>query len=205
MEKIKVFISCPSDVEEEFLRDIIKAIDNLNIAIRSFEKEFEPIHYTTKLTSRKCVPRIQDEINSYLTDCEIAICLLWARFGSPPGKDIEGNTYGSGTEEEMLRAIKLMPKYVSLLLCHRPIDPHEIDNDQHKNVIEFIGRIEKGKQVFHQPFKDAEELRTRIMEILSNYIEENKGLTAVDQKEIRSTEEGNSSVEFKKFNRGFDE
>lgn len=128
--KIKVFLSCPQDiVEEESIIEIVEEIiRDANIYYKSFNMEFDLIPWKENLSLGKGEPRPQDRINNRLVEnCDIFLGILWTRFGSPPGINIEGKSYSSGTEEEFYLA-KRLDKHLWVLFCEYPVMPSKIDS-----------------------------------------------------------------------------
>lgn len=99
--QIKVFISCPSDVEAE--KALVKVVcEEINQRFRN--------RYDVSLFSldwRQSVvplfgPRPQGTINEQIGEYDVFIGILWKRFGTPTGAQHSqaGLDYESGTEEE---------------------------------------------------------------------------------------------------------
>jgi predicted NACHT family NTPase len=103
--QLKVFVSCPSDVEN--LKSIVNVVcDGIN---QNFRDKYNITLFVTDW--RKSVvpqfgPRPQELITEQIGEYDIFIVILGERFGTPPGaiNPDTGEEYESGTEEELFIA-----------------------------------------------------------------------------------------------------
>ena len=139
IKEIKVFLSCPGDVVEEgnFLDIAESSIRDANSFLKNSGLQLELRHWKKNVHLGRGEPRVQDRINNRLVDnCDIFIGVLWTKFGSSPGVNPEGTSYGSGTEEEFNLAREL-DKEIWILFSHCPINPWKIDFKQFSKVKAF--------------------------------------------------------------------
>ena len=99
--QLKVFVSCPGDVETEKQRvqvvcDEINQdhSDRCNVSLIMCEWRSSVIP--------QFGPRIQQIINDQIGEYDVFIGIMWGRFGTPPGakNPHTSEDYESGTEEE---------------------------------------------------------------------------------------------------------
>ena len=132
LKKIDIFISSPSDVSAE--RDIIKhAIEFLNrlIFVAKGYLLF-PLAYE-ELVPPEVGAVAQAIIDRYMLEpdqCDLLICVLWLRMGTPFTHPKSCRTYQSGTEYEFLKAYETNQKLGRpQILLYRRVTT---DIDQHK-------------------------------------------------------------------------
>lgn len=152
-----LLISCPSDVTE-FIPTITKEIDLFNNYYgRKNNVIIRALHWS-KDTFSQLGNSPQDLINEQLVDtCDIAICILWTRFGTPT------QMYGSGTEEEIERLLS-QNKQVFLFFLNKPINPTKIDVKQYINVQNFKEKLKSDGIFFNvnDEFELAQHLRQNL-------------------------------------------
>lgn len=152
-------ISCPDDVQDD-IKAVLQAFDSVNRNIG----ELHHIHLVTLFWKNDAIPAAgnsaQAIVNQQLLNkADGVIALFWTRFGTPTDK------YGSGTEEEIERAIA-DNKDVLLFCSERRIVPNKLIPEQHVKVENFKNR-------FHGLFasyKSKTELKTRLTHALASLI-----------------------------------
>ena len=213
IKKIKIFLSCPSDLVQE--KDIVTQVSKiLNEENRfTYEKyfniQFDLEHWQKNVYLGEGTPRVQDTINNYLIpSCDIYFGIFWTRFGTPPGANAEGVTYGSGTEEEFYFAKKLK-KTLWFLFYTSKIDPFKIDTDQIKMIHEFRKRL-KQENIRYEEFSDKkDELRIKLRSILGYWFDMQKTIGLLENSAQGLIREATQNPvlpareDFAKFNRGF--
>ena len=165
--KIRIFLACPSDVEEE--RDAAqRAINELN------DSAAEELHFILELWGYdKAWPSagtpqktIFDQFPPEKWD--IFVGILWTRFGSSPGI-VDKKTqkpFLSGTEAEFTKAYRLWDKSqkpeILFYRCIRDVPHHLIDPEQLNYVQKFFKECEAGGKhpaLFHS-YTTKEEFET---------------------------------------------
>ncbi len=142
VEKIRVFVSSPSDVKEERdrLRNVVEKLNRIIGPDKNIVLEL--VDWETHVTPD--MGRSQEIINRQIVPYDIFIGIMWKRFGSPTGKA------GSGTEEEFNAAYECWKKTGSPKILfyfnqapYTPRTPEE--EDQVRRVREFRAQLrEKG-------------------------------------------------------------
>jgi len=147
--ELKVFISSPSDVEEE--RDIIKDVaDSINRA----EGELRGFHLKV-IGSETTIPGLgdpQDLINITAEQADLVLIIFWRKFGTPT------KNYPSGTIEEFALAMESYDK------CGKPevmVHFRDVDN-QPKNICEFRKQLENNRSAYYSSYSDTVEFRELI-------------------------------------------
>jgi flagellar biosynthesis GTPase FlhF len=111
VQKIDIFISSPSDVTEErkIASEVIEQLNSMpHIADRFTLK---PLAYENEVpaavgdTPQRTVDRYMMEADQ----CDIFICILWSKMGTPV-IDEKGKEYQSGTEDEFTTAYRANQK-----------------------------------------------------------------------------------------------
>lgn len=152
-------ISCPNDVEKD-INIIFEIINDVNQRIG--EPNF--IHIVPLFWKRDAIPSAgssaQNIINhQLLKEADGVIALFWTKFGTPT------DAYGSGTEEEIIKAIE-DNKEVILLCSEEQISPKKIDFEQYR-------KVEKFKKTYHGLFSSYSthtDLRENLRRILTGLI-----------------------------------
>ncbi len=169
LKVIRVFLSCPEDVREGGFLDIIeRLIQDDNIYFKSLGFQLELRHWKKNIYLGKGEPRVQDTINHRLVEnCDIFIGILWKRFGSPPGINLEGINYSSGTEEEFHIAKRLQHKELWIFFCNAPPKSlSEIDTQQLDKVRDFKETL-KREQIRYEKFSSEKELRSLLKQAIN--------------------------------------
>jgi len=159
VNKIKIFLSCPSDVIKE-KKSLIRVINELNRTIGN-EKNItlELCQWQTHVVPS--MGRPQEIINEQMEPYDIYLGIMWKRFGS--STDI----YGSGTQEEFERAYKSWketnhPK----IMFYFNKTPYALNNqeeiDQIKHVVEFQYKMRK--LGLYREYNGQEEFENMIRE-----------------------------------------
>ena len=138
--QIRIFISSPSDVQEErdaleeVIEDLERSIGKPNgIILTSIRWEKD---------GRPQMGNIQENLFEQLGDYEIYVGIFWNRFGIPTGK------YGSGTEAEFEDAYAKWEqdhsRPVMLYFCEKEvgINPFELEEDEAMEQIRQAKRVE---------------------------------------------------------------
>lgn len=165
----KVFISCPSDVNDE--REVAEeAIKRFGAIYHKDKVVFDVVHFD-KVPSQINNKKPQNVINESLGEYDIYIGIMGARFGSPT------DDFGSGTEEEFQIALNRYSEnkhpYVSFLFKNIKETPSSIDGlEQLLSVRKFQNSI-SDKGVF-KPFDDNSRLENEVIAILNNFLEINE-------------------------------
>ena len=182
LKEVKVFLSCPEDIVECGIKDMAERVfEEDNIYFKNhYGFIFELKHWKKNVYLGKGAPRVQDRINEILKNCDIYLGILWTRFGSPPGSNLEGLSYSSGTEEEFYFA-KSLNKKLWLLFCHYEIDPYKIDPEQLDKIKKFKEQLKREK-IWYAEFYKEDEFRTILKENISNFVNERYSIN-IDQKQ----------------------
>lgn len=146
-----VLISHPSDAEDE-ANIVRESISRLNHA-HSKEEGIELIpldwNYDTRADSGD---EPQKLINKQLVDeCDIVIAIFKQRYGSPT------SDYGSGTEEEIMLALKTGKRV--MLYCWEPMGGF-IDEIEIEKINDLKRRL--GKSVLYKSFSNCDDLREKM-------------------------------------------
>ncbi|MHA1304518.1 MAG: hypothetical protein ACTSPI_12545, partial [Candidatus Heimdallarchaeaceae archaeon] len=205
LKVIKVFLSCPEDVREGNYLDIIeRLIQDDNNYLKLFGLQLELRHWKKNIYLGKSESRVQDRINHRLVEnCDIFIGILWKRFGSPPGTNLEGINYSSGTEEEFY-LVKRLDKELWIFFCNSPPKSlSEIDTQQLEKVRDFKETLKK-EQTWYAEFSSKKELRELLQQAIVNWLQERYSIQSMEK--IEKGEPSTplpSKEDFKQYNRGF--
>lgn len=160
-------ISCPSDVEND-INIVFEIIDEVNRSVGE-----ENLIYIIPLYWKKdAIPAAgksaQTIINVQLLDeADGVIALFWTKFGTPTDK------YGSGTEEEIAKAIE-KNKDVILLCSNRKVSMKEVNYEQYSKVEDFKTTY-KGLFASYCTDNDLkEQLRIILTKIIYKYARKSK-------------------------------
>lgn len=172
VEKVRVFLASPGDVHNE-RNEVIKIVDQINFLISDkFRILFEVINWE-KMTPG--MGRAQQVVNKKARidrDVDLFIGVLWARFGSYPGK----NKYNaeSGTQEEFEQAYECFNNtgipHIKFFWCQRNIGVRS-SPDQLSKVQNFMDEF--GPNGNHpgliKEYKTIKEFRSDISSVLLEY------------------------------------
>ena len=134
LNKLRIFVACPSNMSNERAR-LLVVIEDLRALATHVGVTLELVDW------RQVVPDmgrpekiILDQLKPDTWD--IFIGILWHRFGTPPQKKdpLTGKEYRSGTEEEFRIAYRLWQKHnrprVMFYWCKRNTPYDELDPEQ---------------------------------------------------------------------------
>ncbi len=157
-------ISCPSDVQKE-LEVVLNTIDEINMTVGEENGVNIKCLYWKNNSRPDSGDSGQNIINrQLLSKADGVIALFWTKFGTPTAQ------YGSGTEEEIEKAI-LQGKKVMLYFSNHPINPDKIDYEQYVRVIEFKKRY-SGLFCEYNSLDDfRQKLNRHILNLISELIE----------------------------------
>ena len=150
--EIKLFISCPSDVDHE--KEIVKSV--CNSLSRMLDKRgilVKPIHWREDVVPQITGEGSQKIINTHLkkSDYDIYIGILWKRFGDPQENGL------TPTEEEFEYALKRYKKekrpLISVFFKKEKFFPEsKYDTEQLLAVQTFSDRVENLDLGLYKPF-----------------------------------------------------
>lgn len=158
VRKLFIFISSPSDVNEE-RREAIKVVERLNnMPHVSSRYVFVPLAYET-IAPAVVGQGPQKVVDKYMMDAktsDIFICILWSRMGTPVLDEETGIEYQSGTDYEFNQAYTENQKsgkpHMLLYRCVRNI-PHDVDVEQVGKVQKFFKQFEGKDSKFKGLYK----------------------------------------------------
>ncbi|MBV9671450.1 MAG: hypothetical protein JO076_01315 [Verrucomicrobia bacterium] len=187
--KIRVFIACPGDVEDEKAR-LLKVIESLRFDADAHGFFLDPIEW------RQCVPDLglpQEVIFEQVKPeaWDIFIAILWTRFGTPCGVfDVETGRELTGTEAEIVRAIEIhrahdLPRVFIYRSTRPPNSLRELRGDQLKAVDDFLQECERGGR--HPALVKLYEQPDEFERFVSEHLR--KTLATVDLTEIKSKQD----------------
>lgn len=160
-------LSCPSDVESD-INIILEVVNDVNHTIG----EANYINIVPLFWKRDAIPSAGDSAQNIinkqvLEEADGVIALFWTKFGTPT------DTYGSGTEEKIVRAIEAS-KDVVLLCSEKQISPKQMDFGQYQKVEAF-------KKAYHGLFASysteaglKEQLRRILTDLIFKYSKHDK-------------------------------
>ncbi len=159
---IRVFIGSPSDLNDE--RAIIPhVVDEVNrIKAHSIGYHFEAVGWEDTLPGRG---RPQDRINKDLDTAQLAVMILWRRWGSPTG------THSSGFLEEFEHCHQ---RKTPLLLYFKRIPAEALADPgpQLRAVLEFQERVMREKTVLFSTFDTPAAFEIQLRQHLSKWLDE---------------------------------
>ena len=169
---LHVFVATPRDVAAER--------DRLDLIVRDLDSAFATHGLTLKLLDwRDVVPdlgRPEDVILDQLPveKWDIFIGVLWARFGTPPGREDPetGKPFLSGTEEEFTLARRSWRETgkprILFYRCKRPVAPDRLDSEQFALVQKFFDGFKPGGEHpgLPQEYETVEDFERRVRQDL---------------------------------------
>jgi len=170
---LKVFVGSPGDVNIE--RQMVpRAIDEINTTkANGLGYHLEAFGWEDTLPGRG---RPQQLINEDLLKADLAVLILWKRWGSPTG------SHSSGFYEEYELCVK-SGKPIHLYLRDVPPDQLGDPGDQLKAVLAFRTEVEKAHELkfarYDEPDRFERILRRHLAEWLDKLPETGEGLRAV--------------------------
>jgi predicted NACHT family NTPase len=172
--EIKVFISCPSDVETE--KALIKVVcEEIN---QRFRNRYDVSLFA--LDWRQSVvplfgPRTQGIINEQIGEYDVFIGILWKRFGTPTGAQNSqtGLDYESGTEEEFQLAYdSWKEKQVPLINFYFKTEMHRMPDasemEQLSKVTTFKQRLKEECHGWVVDFDSELDFERKVRNFLEN-------------------------------------
>ena len=160
IHEYRVFIASPGDVPEErgIVRDICRQLSDDRL-VRSYDAAFRPVGWEDAFPS---AGRPQEIINRLVAECDIFVCLLHKRFGTPSGKE------ESGTLEEFLLAYDRWqnltePHIMVYFKDVRIRSASDFKDPQLQKVFELKDKIEKNRLLLFGTFATPDEFRNKIM------------------------------------------
>lgn len=180
---IKVFVSCPGDVEQEKLR-IKKICEKLN---RNFGEVLQ-FHLEVVEFKEDVVPRFapgpQEQINRVIGEnYDVYIGIMWKRFGTPAGRTHPktGEVFDSGTEEEFelafLRWKQTGSPEMNFYFKSKGFEkvPTEEDEIQQlSKVARFKRRLKQEHGGWVQNFEDLDEFSEQVEKFLIDVVKKTK-------------------------------
>ena len=162
-----VFIASPGDVPEErtATREICESLNNDSF-VKDKKIRLNPVGWEDVIPE---AGRPQAIINQLQQECDIFICMLYRRYGTPTGG------YDSGTEEEFLNAYekwknlshpKIMFYFKEVLIS----SARDFEDPQLKKVFELKEKIQANEMLLYGTFKDTSDFKKIITEDLKKQI-----------------------------------
>lgn len=151
----------PGDLAEErqTFRRVVEEINVVKANALGFH--LHPVGWEDTLPGHG---RPQERINADLVDCDLAVLLLWKRWGSPTG------THSSGFHEEFQLCVE---KNKPLLLYLKDIEPAVLQapDEQLTQVLRFRREVEASKQLLAGRFDDCRRLETLLRRHLAEHLD----------------------------------
>jgi hypothetical protein len=187
--KLRVFVACPADVEDEKKR-LGKVIESLQFDAAGHGFFFELVEW------RQCVPDlgvpqeiIFDQLNPEAWD--IFIGILWTRFGTPSGiLDRETHRELTGTEAEILKVIDIYkvharPRVLIYRSMRAPASLKDVEGAQLEAIERFFKDCEASGR--HPAFVRFYEQPDEFERLVSEHLR--KELAKVELDEVKRTQE----------------
>lgn len=149
---LRIFVSGPSDVEEE-LSTVRLVVEELNcIPSKILKMRFEVYSWNVNVYP-SAANDSQSVINQQIDNYDVYLGVLWSRIGSPTPR------YASGTLEEFERAYNKYvenPDVMELMVYFKdaPVSPSMIDPDQLKLLADFKSSLKK-RGVLYKQIEDS--------------------------------------------------
>jgi hypothetical protein len=188
--KLRIFVACPGDVEDEKER-LSKVIGSLQFdaAGHGFFLELQEW--------RQCVPDLKEPQEAIFKQLnpeawDIFVAILWTRFGTPCGIYESGtNRELTGTEAEILKAIELSkehedrPRVLIYRSTRSPRSLNDLRGAQLEALEDFLQNCEaKGK---HPAFVKSYEQPDDFERLVSEHLR--KTFSTVDLEEVKRAQE----------------
>ena len=175
--KYRILISCPGDVGENFLQNIVDAVDNYNKNLSEFQSLFERTlgyipSFETDYWVEKVVPELvdgktaQDVIDEQLVNnVDGTIAFFYTRLGKETG------SYPSGTVEEIEKTHD-RKRPVSVVCIKPDTFPGDLlgDGKQYRKLQEYIESFESEKKGY-VAIIPPDKVQATIKKILNSIIE----------------------------------
>jgi hypothetical protein len=176
LENLDVFISSPGDVqlEREVAKRVIDKINlHPNIAGR-FRLNILDYQRSVPATIGNLPQLTVDDYMMKADECDVFICILWTRMGTPVVDPLNNVEYESGTSYEFSHAYQANQSKgtPSILLYQgkRYFDPDSVDLEQYRRVKRFFTDFEGKEAKFKGIFKSYASVE-QFEEILYNDLE----------------------------------
>lgn len=171
--KLRVFLASPQDVNPErervhYIADELNRLGNiadeigLTIEVLDWQTHVAPFGGRPEEVILQQLP---------VEKWDVFIGILWLRFGTATGSadPTTGKPFGSGTEEEFIRALSLWRKnekpQILFYRCMRsPANLDELDPDQYKRITTFFTQFDVNNNfpALYQTFQTTEEFERRV-------------------------------------------
>lgn len=167
--EIRVFISCPSDVEDE-KNIVVQVCDSLSRMLKNRKIGIKSIHWKKDIVPKITGDGGQKIIDEQLieSDYDIYIGILWKKFGQPMDNGL------TPTESEFEDAFKLYKKenkpLITFFFKKKEFLPYsQYELEQYSKVLQFSDRIQK--LGLYKSFTDEIEFQRTVYEALNAFIE----------------------------------
>ncbi len=148
-ERKRIFIGSPNDLNPE-RKQFGNIVDKINdIKAKSISLLLEPVGWEDTLLGKG---RPQKLINKDLKSCDLAVMLLWKRWGSKPSKS---GKYTSGFEEEY-EVAKKAGIDIWFYFRKTPDDMMADPGEQLKQVLEFRNKLEIEKNYLYRAYESEQ-------------------------------------------------
>ena len=156
-KKITVYdmlISCPSDVSQ-YVELLQKQVNKFNNYFGRMNDVIVRCRYWMEDTSSEIGEHPQEVINKNIVDTsDMIVAVFWTRFGTATER------YGSGTEEEIERMLK-MKKQVFLYFLDKPVSPAKFNPEQYLKLQQFMEKHKNEGIYFIVPDENALSIKLR--------------------------------------------
>ena len=163
----KVFIASPGDLQEErkIVRKICKTLNN-DTLVKDKKIRLDPVGWEDAFPE---AGRPQAIINKLQKECDIFICMLHKRYGTPTGK------YDSGTEEEFLNAYDNWADISRprIMFYFKDVNISSLDDlkdPQLSKVFKLKDKIKSNEMLFYGSFQNSPDLEKILTEDLKKLI-----------------------------------
>jgi tetratricopeptide (TPR) repeat protein len=158
---LRIFIGSPGDLNDE-RRAFPGILEELNeVKAHALGYHLSCVGWEDTMPA---MGRPQELINRDLRNSDLAVLLLWKRWGTPTG------THSSGFAEEFDICIKDQ-KSVMLFLKEIPADARGDPGPQLAQVLEFRRKIEEERTVLYHTFADVPGLLAQLRRHLAKWLE----------------------------------
>lgn len=176
--EIQVFVSCPTDVNEE-KKKVEEECEHINRIIQ--QSSSVPIRLSVLEFGQIvgiCGKNPQRQIDKLFSSYDIYLGILGSRFGTPPGDSNPetGKKFESGTEQEFYYALKRLEENPDSLECYIyfkefPAGFHSPETlEQMGKVSNFRQSLIKTKEHWVNPFKAIDDFRRMVNQSLMSYV-----------------------------------
>jgi len=179
-----LFVSSPDDLREE-RKAVAEIVGQLSQKPHLRRRCSIRAHLYEEVVPPVLAESAQAAVMTFMMDparCDVLVCLLGGRLGTPMKDPYTGEWFPSGTIYELVRAYESTkrPKPEILLYVSGP-RPH-YDQEKRREVELFLSDFERGQTrvqgIRPAPFEDAEHLRRRMLDDLDAVFDRLLGLHA---------------------------